>query len=94
MSPHPLGRENLGSKEDLLNAITQMRAKKPSIKQVLAKLNEGVSGEGNAIVDLNGLPLGRRPVGTARCAAEHRSAMSLPKGASSCDAVRVRGCYP
>jgi hypothetical protein len=54
--PHPLGHEDIGSKEDLLKAIAQMRAKKPSIKQVLAKLNEGVSGEGNAIVDLTGLP--------------------------------------
>src|SRR5437763_12430819 len=33
-----------------------MRARKPSIKQVLIKLNEGVSGEGNALVDLSGLP--------------------------------------
>ena len=29
--------------------------KKPSIQQVLVKLNEGVSGEGNAIIDLRGL---------------------------------------
>src|SRR5436190_915891 len=54
--PHPLGHENLGSKEELIEAIAQMRVKKPSIKQVLVKLNEGVSGEGNAIVDLTGLP--------------------------------------
>jgi hypothetical protein len=54
--PHPLGYENLGSKEDLIEAIAQMRARKPSIKQVLVKLNEGVSGEGNAIIDLTGLP--------------------------------------
>ena len=54
--PHPLGHEDIGSKEDLVNAIAQMRAEKPSIKQVLVKLNEGVSGEGNAIVDLNALP--------------------------------------
>jgi hypothetical protein len=54
--PHPLGYENLGSKEDVIEAIMQMRARKPSIKQVLAKLNEGVSGEGNALVDLTGLP--------------------------------------
>src|SRR5437763_7453559 len=54
---HPLGVENLGSKEDLIEAIAQMRAKKPSIKQVLVKLNEGVSGEGNAVVDLTGLPV-------------------------------------
>jgi hypothetical protein len=54
--PHPLGVENLGSKEELIEAIAQMRARKPSIKQVLAKLNEGVSGEGNAVIDLTGLP--------------------------------------
>ena len=54
--PHPLGYENLATKEDLIDAIAQMRAKKPSIKQVLVKLNEGVSGEGNAVVDLAGLP--------------------------------------
>jgi hypothetical protein len=54
--PHPLGHENLGSKEDLISAIAQMRARKPSIKQVLVKLNEGVSGEGNAVIDLTGLP--------------------------------------
>ena len=54
--PHPLGYENLGSKEEVLNAITQMRARKHSIKQVLVKLNEGVSGEGNAVVDLTALP--------------------------------------
>ena len=54
--PYPLGHENLGSKEDLIEAIAQMRAQKPSIKQVLVKLNEGVSGEGNAVVDLTELP--------------------------------------
>jgi len=54
--PHPQGVENLGSKEDLIDAIIRMRAKRPSIKQVLAKLNEGVSGEGNAVIDLKGLP--------------------------------------
>ena len=53
---HPLGHENLGSKEEVIEAIMQMRARKPAIKQVLVKLNEGVSGEGNALVNLTGLP--------------------------------------
>src|SRR5256885_14935754 len=53
---HPLGHENLASKDDVVEAIIEMRAKKPSIKQVLVKLNEGVSGEGNALLDLVGLP--------------------------------------
>src|SRR5256884_579839 len=53
--PHPLGHENLASKDEVIEAISQMRARKPSIKQVLIKLNEGVSGEGNALIDLTGL---------------------------------------
>src|SRR6476620_1848902 len=54
--PHPLGREDIGSKEDLVQAIAQIRVTKPSIRQVMVKLNEGVSGEGNAVIDLTGLP--------------------------------------
>src|SRR6478736_7660931 len=53
--PHPLGREDIGSAEDLVDAILQMRMTKPSIRQVMVKLNEGVSGEGNAVIDLTGL---------------------------------------
>src|SRR5437867_4778744 len=53
--PHPVGRENIGSKEDLLDAIAHMGAEKPSIKQVMVKLNEGVSDEGNADIDVTGL---------------------------------------
>ena len=54
--PHPLGRENISSKDELINAIVAMRVAKPGIEQVMVKLNEGVSGEGNAVVDLRGLP--------------------------------------
>jgi hypothetical protein len=54
--PHPLGRENIGSDEELISAIVDMRVAKPSIEQVMVKLNEGVSGEGNAVIDLRGLP--------------------------------------
>lgn len=53
---YPLGFEDLATKEDVVNAIARMRAQKPSIRQVMVKLNEGVSGEGNAVVDLEGLP--------------------------------------
>lgn len=54
--PSPLGHEDIGSKEDLIAAIAQMRKNKPAMRQVMVKLNEGVSGEGNAVVDLTGLP--------------------------------------
>src|SRR5205823_8715597 len=59
--PHPLGYENVGSADKVIDAIAEMRARKPSVKQVLVKLNEGVSGEGNAIVDLSGLPPSGEP---------------------------------
>ena len=55
--PHPLGRENIGSEKELIDSIAEMRAAKPSIKHVMVKLNEGVSGEGNAVIDLSGLSL-------------------------------------
>ena len=59
--PHPLGRENIGSQEELIDSIAEMRAAKPSIEQGMVKLNEGVSGEGNAVIDLRGLPVATTP---------------------------------
>jgi hypothetical protein len=56
---HPIGIEGLTSEEDLVDAVATMRERKPSIGQVIVKLNEGVSGEGNALVDLEGLAAGR-----------------------------------
>lgn len=57
---HPLGCEGLESLEDVAAAIGRMRAERPDLRQVLVKLNDGVSGEGNAAVDLDALP----PVGS------------------------------
>jgi hypothetical protein len=54
--PHPFGRENISGKDELFSAIVDMRVAKPGIEQVMVKLNEGVSGEGNAVIDLRGLP--------------------------------------
>ena len=58
---HPLGVENLRSIDDMADAIQSMRRKRPSMTRVVAKLNEGVSGAGNASVDLAGLPLSGAP---------------------------------
>jgi hypothetical protein len=54
--PHPLGAEQLTSVDAVVDAILLMRSTKPRIRQVLVKLDEGVSGEGNALVDLTSLP--------------------------------------
>jgi hypothetical protein len=52
---HPLGFDNLTSIEDVVSALTRMRQKRPTIAQAIVKLNEGVSGEGNAVIDLTNL---------------------------------------
>ncbi len=54
--PHPLGVEHLRSVDAMAEAICDLRRRKPSIARLVAKLNEGVSGEGNANVDVTGLP--------------------------------------
>ena len=55
--PHPLGVENLRTLDDLADAVVGMRAERPSMSSVIVKLNEGVSGAGNAVVRLSGLPV-------------------------------------
>ena len=54
--PHPAGRENVHSAAEAIDAIRGIRQEKPSVRQVIVKLNEAISGEGNAVADLQGLP--------------------------------------
>ena len=54
--PHPPGYEDLHSPEEMITALEKMRMQRPSVSRAVVKLNEGVSGEGNANVDLTGLP--------------------------------------
>lgn len=51
---HPLGVENLRTPDELVAAIADLTRRKPAIARVVAKLNEGVSGEGNATIDVGG----------------------------------------
>lgn len=53
---HPAGFEDLTSMGDVVNAITKLRAEMPGLDRVLVKTNEGVSGWGNAPIDLAGMP--------------------------------------
>ncbi|MBN1565390.1 MAG: hypothetical protein JXA10_16205 [Anaerolineae bacterium] len=57
---HPLGVENLYSVDALSAAIADMRAQHhaqgQTLDRVVIKLNEGVSGLGNALLDLANLP--------------------------------------
>jgi hypothetical protein len=87
--PHPLGVENLKSIEAIADAACDLRRRKPAIARLVAKLNEGVSGEGNANVDLKGLPspgaAGEREAVLDRVRQMHfeSSAMTLDKFAKT-----------
>jgi hypothetical protein len=67
---HPVGREDLGSRAEVVDAIASMRTENPGIRRVVVKHNEGVSGFGNVTVRLDGLPApgeaGERPAIAAR----------------------------
>ena len=56
----PVGAEDLHTLDEIVAAVQGMRARRPSLSQAIVKLNEGVSGAGNALVDLHGLP----PIGS------------------------------
>ena len=52
---HPLGFDNLKSQDEVVAALLKICRQRPSIMAAVVKLNEGVSGEGNALVDLSDL---------------------------------------
>lgn len=53
---HPLGFEDVADLDQVLDALVALRSRRPGVTGALVKLDEGVSGEGNALVDLNDLP--------------------------------------
>ncbi|HUO74912.1 MAG TPA: peptide ligase PGM1-related protein [Solirubrobacteraceae bacterium] len=54
--PHPAGADGISSVPQLIAAIARLRRANPRLTRVVVKLDEGVSGEGNALVELDGLP--------------------------------------
>ena len=53
---HPLGREDITDVDGLVDALSWMRASRPTVARAIVKHNDGVAGRGNAVVDLGGLP--------------------------------------
>ena len=53
---YPVGSEDLHTVDDVVDALTDMRRRRPRMVEAIVKLNDGVSGSGNATVDLRGLP--------------------------------------
>ena len=52
----PAGYEDLRTVDDIVSALAGLRQRRPGVEQAMVKLNEGVAGAGNALVDLAGLP--------------------------------------
>ncbi len=53
---HPPGIEGLHSRDEVSSAIVRLATDNPDVDRVIVKLNEGVSGLGNATIDLASLP--------------------------------------
>lgn len=51
----PEGFEDLTSVAEVTEAIHELKKKRPAVQRVMVKTDEGVSGDGNAIVDVSGL---------------------------------------
>lgn len=72
----PVGAEDLHTVDDVVAAVQGMRRRRPSLTEAIVKLNDGVSGSGNALVDLNGLPPSGAP-GEAAAITERLLGMQL-----------------
>lgn len=51
---HPAGAERITGRAEAVAAIARLREARPGLEQVVLKLDAGVSGEGNALIDLRG----------------------------------------
>ena len=56
--PAPAGFEDLRDAQDIAGALAGLKRMQPGIRRAVVKLNEGFSGEGNAIFDFAGAPEG------------------------------------
>ncbi|OUL17373.1 carboxylate-amine ligase [Nostoc sp. RF31YmG] len=50
--PHPDGSERVWNQQDLAQAASDLWERQPTLQRIVVKLNEGISGEGNALLDL------------------------------------------
>ncbi len=78
---HPVGAEHVRSVTDAVRAIGRLRDVKPELSQLIVKLDRGVSGEGNASIDLADLPA-PRTVGVDQLVAR-RVRAAVPEAAVS-----------
>ena len=79
---HPPGAEDLHHLDDVVAATMRLLADSPATDRVIVKHNEGVSGFGNAIVDLRNLPAG---AGRAEAVKDRICSMRLNEHAGAID---------
>ncbi len=53
---HPQGYEDIHDLDGVVDALAALREARPGVTEAIVKLNDGVSGRGNALVELRGLP--------------------------------------
>lgn len=59
----PEGREDLYTREEVVSALIELKRSKPELLKAAIKLNEGFSGEGNAVFHYKGAPSTSDPIG-------------------------------
>lgn len=52
--PIPDGYEDLRDEEEIINALTRLKEANPALRRAVVKLNDGFSGEGNAVFSYDG----------------------------------------
>ena len=73
---HPEGREGLRSVDGLLDAVLDLVRGRPGLESVVLKLDEGVAGFGNAVLDVRGVD------GSSRASLERRLSELRPEDKS------------
>ena len=68
---HPRGREGLRSRDDVVDAVSELVQSNPGLEAVVLKHDEGVAGFGNALLDVRGVDASTR-AGVERALAQIR----------------------
>ena len=58
--PMPDGFEHLRDEQDVTEAVIELKRRRPEVRRMVVKLNEGFSGEGNAVFPCEDAPEGRK----------------------------------
>ena len=69
--PVPHGYEFLKDSNDIVHALIKLKKENPSLQKAVIKLNEGFSGDGNAVFSYSNLNPGRSPESVIRSSLQH-----------------------